>query len=169
LTDFVCLYNYEFWLSLCKIVRSSVILLLPLFDSSSVFDHFIYQKNWHHVSITCRQQDDEKLSQFALMNCIYSSCSIFSILCIITTPCISIYLYKKIQNYKLTYRRFRIFININVTQMYQWYWWKRFSLTRLNTDGTSLGYSILSPADLDLVINHDLNKLSNCSVSHSEQ
>jgi hypothetical protein len=29
--DFVCLYNYEFWLSLCKIVRSSVILLLPLF------------------------------------------------------------------------------------------------------------------------------------------
>ena len=31
LTDFVCLHNYEFWLSLCKIVRSSVILLLPLF------------------------------------------------------------------------------------------------------------------------------------------
>ena len=31
LTDFVCLYNYEFWLSLYKIVRSSVILLLPLF------------------------------------------------------------------------------------------------------------------------------------------
>jgi hypothetical protein len=29
-TDFVCLYNYEFSLSLCKIVRSSVILLLPL-------------------------------------------------------------------------------------------------------------------------------------------
>ena len=33
LTDFFCLYNYEFWLSLCKIVRSSVILLLPLFVS----------------------------------------------------------------------------------------------------------------------------------------
>jgi hypothetical protein len=31
LTDFVCLYNYELWLCLCKIVRSSVILLLPLF------------------------------------------------------------------------------------------------------------------------------------------
>ena len=30
LTDFVCLYTYEFLLSLCKIVRSSVILLLPL-------------------------------------------------------------------------------------------------------------------------------------------
>ena len=31
LTDFVCLYTYEFCLSLWKIVRSSVILLLPLF------------------------------------------------------------------------------------------------------------------------------------------
>ena len=31
LTDFVCLYTYEFWLSLWTIVRSSVILLLPLF------------------------------------------------------------------------------------------------------------------------------------------
>ena len=30
LTDFVCLYTYEFRLSLCKIVRSLVILLLPL-------------------------------------------------------------------------------------------------------------------------------------------
>ena len=30
LIDFVCLYTYEFWLSLCKIVRSSVILLLLL-------------------------------------------------------------------------------------------------------------------------------------------
>ena len=32
LTDFVCLYTYEFWFPLCKIVRSSVILLLPLFN-----------------------------------------------------------------------------------------------------------------------------------------
>ena len=31
LTDFVCLYTYEFWFSLCKIIRSSVILYLPLF------------------------------------------------------------------------------------------------------------------------------------------
>jgi hypothetical protein len=31
LTDFVCLYTYEFRLSLCKIIRSSVILFLPLF------------------------------------------------------------------------------------------------------------------------------------------
>ena len=28
---FVCLHTYEFWLSLWKIVRNSVILLLPLF------------------------------------------------------------------------------------------------------------------------------------------
>jgi hypothetical protein len=35
LTDFVCLYTYEFSLSLCKIVRSSVILLLPLFKVQS--------------------------------------------------------------------------------------------------------------------------------------
>jgi hypothetical protein len=34
LTDFVCLYTYEFWLSFCKIARSSVILLLPLFGIS---------------------------------------------------------------------------------------------------------------------------------------
>ena len=38
LTDFVCLYNYEFWLSLCKIVRSSVILLLPLFITQVIFN-----------------------------------------------------------------------------------------------------------------------------------
>jgi hypothetical protein len=37
LTDFVCLYNYEFGLSLCKIVRSSVILLLPLFTYIDIF------------------------------------------------------------------------------------------------------------------------------------
>jgi hypothetical protein len=29
LTDLVCFYNYEFWLSLCKIVRSSVICYYP--------------------------------------------------------------------------------------------------------------------------------------------
>ena len=36
LTNFVCLYTYEFWLSLCKIVRNSVILLLPLFITGFV-------------------------------------------------------------------------------------------------------------------------------------
>jgi hypothetical protein len=34
--DLVCLYNYEFGLSLCKIVRSSVILLLPLLWSLGI-------------------------------------------------------------------------------------------------------------------------------------
>ena len=36
LTDFFCLYNYEFWLSLYKIVRSSVILLLPLYTNKPI-------------------------------------------------------------------------------------------------------------------------------------
>jgi hypothetical protein len=36
LTDFVCLYTYEFWFSLCKIARSSVILLLPLFTKLNI-------------------------------------------------------------------------------------------------------------------------------------
>jgi hypothetical protein len=46
LTDFVCLYNYEFGLSLCKIVRSSVILLLPLFRplGEVQFDIFFFIK-----------------------------------------------------------------------------------------------------------------------------
>ena len=42
LTDFVCLYTYEFWLSLCKIVRSSVILLLPLFRSIDRASFYYY-------------------------------------------------------------------------------------------------------------------------------
>jgi hypothetical protein len=37
LTDFVCLYNYEFWLSLCKIVRSSVIYFFCFF-----FCYYLY-------------------------------------------------------------------------------------------------------------------------------
>jgi hypothetical protein len=41
LTDFVCLYNYEFGLSLCKIVRSSVILLLPLLSKVAVHQCWI--------------------------------------------------------------------------------------------------------------------------------
>jgi hypothetical protein len=36
LTDFVCLYTCEFWVSLCKIVRGSVILLLPLLDQDVI-------------------------------------------------------------------------------------------------------------------------------------
>jgi hypothetical protein len=41
LTDFVCLYNYEFGLSLCKIVRSSVILLLPLSIEPPKWKYFL--------------------------------------------------------------------------------------------------------------------------------
>jgi hypothetical protein len=38
LTDFVCLYTYEFWLSICKIVRNSVNLLLPLLTSHVIVE-----------------------------------------------------------------------------------------------------------------------------------
>ena len=49
LTDLVCLYTYEFWLSLCKIVRSSVILLLPLLSSKSLL---IISIKWHWTIIS---------------------------------------------------------------------------------------------------------------------
>ena len=45
LTDFVCLYGYGFWLSLCKIVRSSVILLLPLFKSMNTKNTTLSDRN----------------------------------------------------------------------------------------------------------------------------
>ena len=45
LTDFVCLYNYEFWLSLCKIVRRSLILLLLL---------FVIDSSWKKLCITTK-------------------------------------------------------------------------------------------------------------------
>jgi hypothetical protein len=41
LTDFVYLYTYEFWLSLCKIARSSVILLLPLIYWNQMLNVFV--------------------------------------------------------------------------------------------------------------------------------
>jgi hypothetical protein len=37
LTDFFCKNIYEFWLSLCKTVRSSLIVLLPLFTIQLTF------------------------------------------------------------------------------------------------------------------------------------
>ena len=49
LTDLVCLYTYEFWLSLCKIVRSSVIVLLPLLSSKSLL---IISINWRWTIIS---------------------------------------------------------------------------------------------------------------------
>ena len=48
-TDFVCLYTYEFWLSLCKIVRSSVILLLPLFIMENISRPSIFTSNNNYI------------------------------------------------------------------------------------------------------------------------
>ena len=39
--DWFCLFIYEFWPSLCKIVRSSVILLLPLFTKDHGYVTFV--------------------------------------------------------------------------------------------------------------------------------
>ena len=44
------LYNYEFWLSLCKIVRSSVILLLPLLWSVNYHCQDLYW-TWLYIWI----------------------------------------------------------------------------------------------------------------------
>ena len=50
LTDFVCLYTYEVSLSLCNIVRSSVILLLPLCEAETTnpsgAPEFTYGLQW---------------------------------------------------------------------------------------------------------------------------
>jgi hypothetical protein len=51
LTDFVCLYTYEFWLSLCKIVRNSVILLLLLLSSFSWTKKYFWHFCWHLIFI----------------------------------------------------------------------------------------------------------------------
>jgi hypothetical protein len=49
LTDFVCLYTYEFWLFLWKIVRSSVILLLSLWLFTSCMTDLYYQVLMNHL------------------------------------------------------------------------------------------------------------------------
>jgi hypothetical protein len=50
LTDFVCLYNYEFWFSICKIVRSSVIVLLPLSNKANRRKRQIQHTNTRQLS-----------------------------------------------------------------------------------------------------------------------
>jgi hypothetical protein len=59
LTDFVCLYTYEFWLSFCKIVRSSAILLLPLF--SNIIMVFLYL---HYICEQLQMGDFQKNEDF---------------------------------------------------------------------------------------------------------
>jgi hypothetical protein len=59
LTDFVCLYTYEFWLSRCKIVRSSIISLLSLFVRLlSLNDKPFCQGNYTHKYINKISQDN---------------------------------------------------------------------------------------------------------------
>ena len=71
LTDFVCLYNYEFWLSLCKIVRSSVILLLPLLwliytICSNLF--LLNPANYFQIYVTSQESEQSSTSVFRIIN-----------------------------------------------------------------------------------------------------
>ena len=52
-TDFVCLYNYEFGLSLCKIAWSWVILLLPLLSAS--LDCHFWIALWYSLMFSNRR------------------------------------------------------------------------------------------------------------------
>ena len=61
LTDFVCLYTYEFWLSLCKIVWSSVILLLPLFVNSCCF-YFLVLSLYHYYAFVYENKDNSLIN-----------------------------------------------------------------------------------------------------------
>jgi len=66
LTDFVCLYNYEFWLSLCKIVRSSVILLLPFLTTinhySVIVCLFYLCRRSEHLELSCADTNQKLLA-----------------------------------------------------------------------------------------------------------
>ena len=76
LTDFVCLYTYEFLLSLCKIARSSVILLLSLYTihSTKTITHTPYEdkhtytahstKTNKHTPYTVRRQTNIHNTQY---------------------------------------------------------------------------------------------------------
>jgi hypothetical protein len=61
LTDFFCLYTYEFWLSLCKIVRSSVILLLPLFGRLGLLPR--HSLNLSHFTNHTNSRGGSRISQ----------------------------------------------------------------------------------------------------------
>jgi hypothetical protein len=61
LTDFVCLYNYEFGLSLCKIVRSSVIMLLPLFKHLQSDIICTRKTYWAKLFLVCTIFQDQQL------------------------------------------------------------------------------------------------------------
>jgi hypothetical protein len=65
LTDFFCFYTYEFWLSLWKIVRSSVILLLPLL-TTKISKNFKNVKNFQKFLNFQKFQHFLKLLKFLL-------------------------------------------------------------------------------------------------------
>ena len=74
---FVCLYTYEFWLSLCKIVRSSVILLLPLLIVI-ILEGFSIFWLWSYLKVVQSFDCDHTWRLFNLLiEIILEGCSIF--------------------------------------------------------------------------------------------
>ena len=79
LFHFVCLHTYEFWLSLCKIVRSSVILLVSLIIYSTLYNTAIA---WLQVCVRPSiQLHHETTISCLLFKAIQTSCASFLILC----------------------------------------------------------------------------------------
>ena len=76
LTDFVCLYTYEFWLSLCKIVRSSVILLLPLFKNK-LLRRMYYSRSNAHPDWSALINHERSLERDPLRSSVRFSCAIY--------------------------------------------------------------------------------------------
>jgi hypothetical protein len=79
LTDFVCLYDYEFWLSLCNIVRSSVILCLPLFmlfkkNYATYSISKTILKNFYHSNQTYKYNATDKVWENLLIELAFKHC-----------------------------------------------------------------------------------------------
>jgi hypothetical protein len=87
LTDFVCLCTYEFWLSLWKIVWSSVILLLPLFNEVLMnIKYIICICFWHILHFLTTLSRITTTIRYALQNirynqigCVYACLTLFQI------------------------------------------------------------------------------------------
>jgi hypothetical protein len=68
LTDFVCLYTNEFWLSLWKIVRSSVIFVLPLLKINVIKKMEIICNNTRKITILKNTSNKNVVIKFSAHN-----------------------------------------------------------------------------------------------------
>jgi hypothetical protein len=87
LTDFVCLYNYEFWLSLCKIVRSSIILLLPLFSKVRTNKFYIFRQCTYIVSLSLSLSLSRSIDRYMWPSTLYTKhMLVLSVMNLFITP-----------------------------------------------------------------------------------